>query len=167
MSISEERKNELRENILNNYDIFLEEQREIAKSISGEINGLLSTYRADYIGYYMNNLDETYQKAYQVSLERIEEIRKSLREMTELLDFFGLLDEEQMRTELKTIKDLRIKNHKLKTLERHVKNSNNASVPQNQEFTIHNRNATLYIILKVFLLITILGVLYIQYKNKQ
>ena len=115
----------------------------------------------------MNNLDETYQKAYQVSLERIEEIRKSLREMTELLDFFGLLDEEQMRKELKTIKDLRIKNHKLKTLERHIKNSNNASVQQNQEFTIHNRNATLYIILKVFLLITILGVLYIQYKNKQ
>ena len=67
--------NDIKKNILLNYDVFLIEQLIIFNELKNGVNEKIENYKNNYIAYCSNNLDEKNKEQKRKRLKEIEEIR--------------------------------------------------------------------------------------------
>lgn len=159
-------KEEMRENILLNYDLFLDEQKMMYQDVKNKVSPLLESYIKNYKDYFSNDLDSASQKAYQKNIEEIDIVKNEIQNLNDILEFFGLTTEEMMVEHIETLQFLRDQNDYLKNAENNVENINESSGPQKENFNKKYRYTFLIVLAKLIFIIAVFVIAYIQIKNR-
>lgn len=159
--------NDIKKNILLNYDVFLIEQLIIFNELKNGVNEKIENYKNNYIAYYSNNLDEKNKIAYEKALEEIEEIKKGLEELSELLETFGMLTQKMVLEDLEILDLFKMENKELKQLKTKIKNTESATKPLKENYKTEYETNFLMVFGKMIFVIIIFVIAYIQIKNRR
>lgn len=157
---------EMRKNILLNYENFLTRQRDILKMVTKNITNRLENYENSYKAYFMDNFNSEKKQAYEIDLEEIRTFLQQVSQTDELLEIFGLINEEKTQDNLERLHQYKIDNERLKELEKQIKDSDDASKPQKENFGKQYQYGFLTLLSYIVLLIGIIVIAYIQITNR-
>lgn len=157
---------EMRKNILLNYENFLIEQRKIFTTITTGIRSIVANYKNSYKAYFMDDLNAEKKMDYEINLEEINATRRELSISNELLEIFGIIMEEETVNNLERLHQYKIDNERLKELEKQIKDSDDASKPQKENFGKQYQYGFLTLLSYIVLLIGIIVIAYIQTTNR-
>ena len=115
----------------------------------------------------MDDLNPEKKSAYQLDLAEIAGIRQNLVTINEFLELFGIITEEVTLENLERLQQYKFDNARLKELEKKIKNSDDASKPQKENFAKEYQYKFVIFLAYIVLLIGIIVIAYIQISNRK